>query len=281
MHLTLHVMNKLLKIEWLKVKNYTTFKLLSIFFCVGVVLINYAVYAINKNIVANSTGGKILASFNPYNFSNTWQSTSYATGFLLVLPALLLIILITNEYTFKTNRQNIIDGWSRNEFIMVKIIIAIIIAVISTLLVVLTATGFGLLSGSDFSFNQFSHVGFFFLKALTYNMFAVLIAVLIKKTGFAIGLYFIYLGTENFLSQMLDIASIKLKNYNGTDLGSMGDYLPMNAADGLLTFPDNPLKSFTRNILPTDYFWVVIALAIAYFILFVLWSRKKYLNADL
>ena len=274
-------MNKLLKIEWLKVKNYTAFKLLSIFFCVGVVLINYAVYAINKNIVANSTGGKLLASFNPYNFSNTWQSTSYTTGFLLVLPAMLLIILITNEYTFKTNRQNIIDGWSRNEFIMVKIIIAIIIAVISTLLVVLTATGFGLLSGADFSLNQFSHVGFFFLKALTYNMFAVLIAVLIKKTGFAIGLYFIYLGTENFLSQMLDIASIKLKNYNGTDLGSIGDYLPMNAADGLLTFPDNPLKSFTRNILPTDYFWVVISLAIAYFILFVVWSRKKYLNADL
>ena len=274
-------MNKLLKIEWLKVKNYTAFKLLSIFFCVGVVLINYAVYAINKNIVANSTGGKLLASFNPYNFSNTWQSTSYTTGFLLVLPAMLLIILITNEYTFKTNRQNIIDGWSRNEFIMVKIIIAIIIAVISTLLVVLTATGFGLLSGADFSLNQFSHVGFFFLKALTYNMFAVLIAVLIKKTGFAIGLYFIYLGTENFLSQMLDIASIKLKNYNGTDLGSIGDYLPMNAADGLLTFPDNPLKSFTRNILPTDYFWVVISLAIVYFILFVVWSRKKYLNADL
>jgi len=274
-------MNKLLKIEWLKVKNYTAFKLLSIFFCVGVVLINYAVYAINKNIVANSTGGKLLASFNPYNFSNTWQSTSYATGFLLILPAMLLIILITNEYTFKTNRQNIIDGWSRNEFISVKIIMAIIFAVISTLLVVLTATGFGLLSGSDFSLNQFSHVGFFFLKALTYNTFAVLISVLIKKTGFAIGLYFIYLGTENFLSQMLDIASIKLKNYNGTDLGSMGDYLPMNAADGLLTFPDNPLKSLTRNILPTDYFWVVIALAIAYFILFVLWSRKKYLNADL
>ena len=274
-------MNKLLKIEWLKVKNYTAFKLLTIFFCVGVVLINYAVYAINKNIVANSTGGKLLASFNPYNFSNTWQSTSYATGFLLILPAMLLIILITNEYTFKTNRQNIIDGWSRNEFISVKIIMAIIFAVISTLLVVLTATGFGLLSGSDFSLNQFSHVGFFFLKALTYNTFAVLISVLIKKTGFAIGLYFIYLGTENFLSQMLDIASIKLKNYNGTDLGSMGDYLPMNAADGLLTFPDNPLKSLTRNILPTDYFWVVIALAIAYFILFVLWSRKKYLNADL
>jgi ABC-2 type transport system permease protein len=274
-------MDKLLKIEWLKVKNYTAFKLLLIFFALGVVLVNYAVFAINKNVLAKAGGGKMLALFNPYDFSNTWQSTSYATGYLLVLPAMLIIILITNEYTFRTNRQNVIDGWSRSQFISVKIVMAFLIAVFSTVLVMLTATGFGLLSGSEFSLNQFSHVGFFFLKALTYNMFAVLIAVFVKKTGFAIGLYFIYLGAENFLSQMLDIISLKWKAYNGTDMGSMGDYLPMNAADGLLTFPDNPLKSFTRNILPTDYFWVVICLAVSYLLLFVWWSRKKYIEADL
>ncbi len=274
-------MDKLLKIEWLKVKNYAAFKLLIIFFSLGVVLVNYAVYAINKNIIAKAGGGKMLALFNPYDFNNTWQSTSYATGFLLILPAMLIIILITNEYTFRTSRQNVIDGWSRSEFITVKIVIAFLIAAYSTVLVILTATGFGLLSGSDFSLNQFSHVAFFFLKALTYNMFAVLVAVLVRKTGFAIGVYFIYLGAENFVSQMLDVAGMKWKAYNGTDMGSMGDYLPMNAADGMLTFPDNPLKSFTRNILPTDYFWLVITLAIAYLILFIWWSRKKYVQADL
>ena len=274
-------MDKLLKIEWLKVKNYTAFKLLIIFFSLGVVLVNYAVYAINKNIIAKAGGGKMLAIFNPYDFNSTWQTTSYATGFLLILPAMLIIILITNEYTFRTSRQNVIDGWSRSEFITVKIVMALLIAAFSTVLVILTATGFGLLSGTDFSLNQFSHVGFFFLKALTYNMFAVLVAVLVRKTGFAIGVYFIYLGAENFLSQMLDVLSMKWKAYNGTDMGSMGDYLPMNAADGMLTFPDNPLKSFTRNILPTDYFWLVISLAIAYLILFIWWSRRKYMQADL
>ena len=270
-----------LKIEWLKIKNYTAFKLLAVFFSLGVVLVNYAVYAINKNVLSKVGGGKMLALFNPYDFNSTWQTTSYATGFLLILPAMLLIILITNEYTFRTSRQNVIDGWSRNEFISVKIFMALLTAAFSTILVVVTATGFGLLSRTDFSLNQFSHVGYFFLKALTYNMFAVLISVLIKKTGFAIGAYFIYLGAENFLSQMLDILSLKWKAYNGTDMGSMGDYLPMNAADGLLTFPDNPLKSIAKNMLPTDYFWVVIALAFSYILLFVWWSRKKYIEADL
>ena len=274
-------MNTLLRIEWLKIKNYGAFKILSIFFAAGVVLANYAVFAFNKNVIGNTGAGAVMSSFSPYSFSNTWQTTSYTTGYLLILPAMLIIMLITNEYSFRTSRQNIIDGWSRQEFIMVKLMMAFLIAVVSTLLVILTAYIFGLLSGSSFSLNKFSHVGFFFLKALSYNMLAVLISVLVKKTGFAIGLYFIYLTAENFISQMLDIFSMKLKKDNGTDLGSLGDYLPINAADGLLTFPDNPLKSLAKGALPTDYFWVVLTFAILYLCLFIWWSWKKYLKADL
>ena len=274
-------MNTLLRIEWLKIKNYGAFKILSIFFAVGVVLANYAVYAFNKNVIGNTGAGAVMSSFSPYSFSNTWQSTSYATGYLLILPAMIIIMIITNEYTFRTSRQNIIDGWSRHEFISVKLVMAFLIAAVSTFLVLLTASIFGLISGSSFSLNGFSHVGFFFLKALSYNMFAVLVAVLVKKTGFAIGLYFIYLAAENFISQMLDILSMKLKKDSGTDLGSVGDYLPMNAADGLLTFPDNPLKSLAKAALPTDYFWLVLAFAVFYLFIFIWWSWKKYLKADL
>ncbi len=273
-------MINLLKIEWLKIKNYGAFKILAIFFAVGVILTNYIVFIINKKIISNSTGGMVV-SFSPYSFTSTWQTTSYATGFLLILPAMLIIMLITNEYAFRTNRQNIIDGWSRNEFISVKLVMALIIAIVSTILVFLTALGFGFASGTSFSLNSISHVGFFFLKAVTYNMFAVLISVLIKKTGFAIGLFFIYLGAENFLSQILDVLSMKLKSDTGRNLGSIGDYLPMNAADGLLTFPDNPLKGLAKGALPTDYTWVVLGFALAYLTLFIWWSRKKYLKADL
>jgi ABC-2 type transport system permease protein len=274
-------MLSLLKIEWLKIKHYTVFKVLSIFFVVGVILTNYIVFSVNKNIVGNMKPVSLVSSFNPYSFDNTWQTTSYATGFLLILPAMLIIILITNEYTYRTSRQNIIDGWSRQQFIDVKISIAFIIAIISTLLVMLTALVFALFSGTDFSINGFDHVGFFFLKAFSYNMLAVLVSVLIKRTGFAIGLYFIYLGAENIISQLLDVWSMKIRKDTGTDLGSMGDYLPMNSSDGLLTFPDNPLKSMAKAALPTDYFWIVIGLAIFYLLFFIWFSRKRFIKADL
>jgi hypothetical protein len=59
--------------------------------------------------------------FNPYDFNNTWQST-WPDRVFYYSPAM-LIILITNEYSFRTNRQNVIDGWSRNGYFC-KIVIA-------------------------------------------------------------------------------------------------------------------------------------------------------------
>ena len=162
-----------------------------------------------------------------------------------------------------------------------KISLALIAAICTTLLVIISALLFGFLSGSSFSLNGVSHVGFFFLKALSYNLLAVLISVWVRRTGFAIGIYFIYLGAENIISQLLDVWSLKLRSNNGIDLGSMGDYLPMNASDGLLTFPDNPIKSIAKSGLPTDYTWVVVGFVILYVILFLWLSRKKIIQNDL
>ncbi len=274
-------MIKLLKIEWLKIKNYNAFIILSCFFALGVVAINYVIYSVNKNMFSQVKVAKIMGAFSPYDFDKTWQTTSYAAGWILLLPALLIIMLVTNEFTYRTHRQNIIDGWSRKQFIEVKMVMALIAAVLSTIMVIITALVFGWASGTSFSLDGFSHTGFFFLKALTYNMVALLISVLIRRTGFATGIFFIYMGFENFISQLLDVWSIKLRRDNTIDLGSMGDYLPMNAADGLLTFPDNPLKGLARGVMPTDYTSIVMTLSVAYLLLFCWWSFNRIVKTDL
>jgi ABC-type transport system involved in multi-copper enzyme maturation permease subunit len=158
---------------------------------------------------------------------------------------------------------------------------ALIFAVVATLLVLISALIFGFGSGTSFSLNGILFVGYFFLKALTYNLIAILFSVLVKRTGFAIGIFFIYLGSENIISQLLNVLSMKIKQENGIDLSNIGDYLPMNAADALLEFPDNTIKAATKAIMPTDYTWLVFAFAMAYLILFYIWSRRKFINADL
>ena len=47
-------MKKLLSIEWLKLKDYNPFKVLSIFFVFGIVLVNVIVYQANKSIIEES-----------------------------------------------------------------------------------------------------------------------------------------------------------------------------------------------------------------------------------
>lgn len=277
-------MIELLKIEWLKLKNYTAFKVLAIFFALGVVAVNYVIYLINREVVEEVAKQAPVAgviTLAPYSFDMTWHTTSYAAGCILILPAMLLAILITNEYGYKTHRQNIIDGLTRQQFIGVKLMLALIFALAATVLVFLTALLFGSFSGTSFSFNRIENVGYFFLKALTYNLFAVLISVLVKRTGFAIGVLFIYMGGENFASQALWAFSIYLKQNKNTDVSNLGDYLPLNAADGLLEFPENTIKTLSKSVQPQDIYWLVFALAIGYIALFLWWSRRKFIKADL
>ncbi len=274
-------MLNLLKIEWLKIKNYTAFVLLTSFFALGVVATNYIVYAIKKNVIDEVEGSKLLFSGSPYDFDMVWKSVSYYSGFFLMLPALLMVILISNEYNFKTHRQNIIDGWSRMEFLKVKIGVALLLAVASTAVVIITGLVFGFFSGTAFSLKGFENVGYFLLKAITYNMVAILISLLTKKSGIAIAVFFIYTIFENGVSVMLFLLATKLKKDSNLDLGNLGNYLPMNASDGLLTSPLQKFTDMGSQFLPSDFNGVVLAFALAYLVLFYFWSRWKILYSDL
>ena len=204
-------MLKLLKIEWLKIKSYTGFILLSSFFALGVLTTNYLVYIFKKNVIDKVQASQLLFSSSPFDFDAVWKTVSYYGSYFLMLPALLMVILISNEFNYKTHRQNIIDGWSRFEFLKVKIAMALVFAVGSTLVVIITALIFGFASGTSFSLNGFENVGYFLLKALTYNLVAILISLLTKKSGVAIALFFIYTIFENGVSLMLFFLAVKLK----------------------------------------------------------------------
>jgi ABC-2 type transport system permease protein len=274
-------MKHLLNIEWLKVKNYTAFKVVMAFFTAGIVLVNYLIYIFKKNVVDQADPTKILSSTSPWAFPKVWLTTSYYGGFVLMLPALLMLMLLTNEYTYRTSRQNIIDGLSRKQFIDVKLVMAALLALLSTIIVILTAVVFGLILGGNFSFDGFENVGYFFLKAFTYNLVAVLIGVLVKRTGFAIALFFIYSVFENGISLGLFALAFWLKAKHSIDLGNMGNYLPMNASDGLIYSPLADLQKMAAQGFPSDFTWLVFSLAIAYLVLFVFWSKRKVRNSDL
>lgn len=263
----------LLKIEWLKIKGYKTFWILTTLFLVSIVGVNYFVFYLKQGITQgnNSTVNAVLGS--PFDFPNVWHTVTYFSSFLLFIPGLMIITSITNEYSFKTHRQNIIDGWSRFQFINIKIVLIVIISFLATLFVFLTCMFYGFLAGSSFDIDKIQFVGYFFIQALSYCMFALLISVLIKRSGLSIGLFFLYCFIiENFLGAILN-------NMGGVkSISGPGDFLPLNTVDNLIPFP------FFRNLvqlgtMPSIY--ILLSLSGVYLFLYYYASVIRFKKQDL
>ncbi|HEV7622460.1 MAG TPA: ABC transporter permease, partial [Flavisolibacter sp.] len=212
----------LLHIEWLKLKYYRTFWILSILFIISIFGINYITHEILSNDMLKNPSMTFIIGGPPFQFPQVWQTIPYVSGFLLFIPGLLMVISITNEYSFKTHRQNIIDGMSRTEFILVKMLLAVILALISSILVLITTVLFGIAEGgASVSFNGINFIGYFFIQALNYSFVAILFSLLFKRSGISIGVFFLYVVVlENMISGLLN----RYTNH-------IGYYLPLKSAN--------------------------------------------------
>ena len=109
-------MTTLIRTEWLKMRKYNAF-----WWIMGLTLlsypgINYLFYqVISREIVQDPKYGQFakMAIGSPYEFPETWHTVMYFSSWFIFIPAVVVIMLICNEYSFKTHRQNIIDGWGR------------------------------------------------------------------------------------------------------------------------------------------------------------------------
>ncbi|KAI9437918.1 hypothetical protein F5148DRAFT_1294067 [Russula earlei] len=127
---------ELIKIEWLKIKKYPAF-----WWMLGIVALTYpGINLMFYNIFLTITTRKDMTGAiakqligNPFAFPEVWHSVAFFSSIFVVIPAILVIMIITNEYQYRTHRQNIIDGWSRNQFMTSKMMDVAIITVVVTI----------------------------------------------------------------------------------------------------------------------------------------------------
>jgi ABC-type transport system involved in multi-copper enzyme maturation permease subunit len=139
-------------------------------------------------------------------------------------------MFITNEYTFKTHRQNIIDGWSRKNFMISKMIDVAIISMLATVLYFVTAIIIGSANSSTTSgsFWQGSqYIGLFFLQTFSQLSIALLIALLTRKAFIALGIFIFY-----FFPLEPILVALGNKYVNGA-----GEFLPLEISDRLIPRP--------------------------------------------
>ena len=124
-----------------------------------------------SNSFPKQNGKSIVGS--PFAFPDAWQTVSWTSSMLFIIPAILIITLTTNEFTFKTHRQNIIDGWSRRQFLSVKLVELLMLAVVCTIVVFLTTLVFGCIANKvapgQGVWQDVRFLFFYFVQMLSYS----------------------------------------------------------------------------------------------------------------
>ena len=107
-------MKKLFQIELIKTFNNSTFR---VFLSLHFLLFLLLVYVSTRvDITAPGFSTKKM-----FMFPNVWEVFSWmASWFNLLFLGITVIVLTGNEFSFKTARMQIMNGLSRNEFLLGK-----------------------------------------------------------------------------------------------------------------------------------------------------------------
>ncbi len=193
-------MKKLLQLEWLKIYNYKVARIFILLYCLflfGLILLGTQKFNLGSLEVD-------LVGQGIFNYPQLWNFTTYFTALLKIFLAFIIITTVVNEFQNRTFKQNIIDGLSRKEFLLSKILTIVILSAISTILVFVFSLIFGMKYNTVTDANyRFAEVGFilaYFVKLVAFFMLCFFLSVIIRKSAFTFVLLFVWWFAEGILS---------------------------------------------------------------------------------
>lgn len=216
-------------IEWMKFSKYKG---------VRVLLLLYAVLLPAMLLLPNSIPlpgeTDYLESF--YMFPNIFKYGGYLASWLVFgIVGFIGVVMITSEIQHKTLRQNIITGMSRRRYFLGKLSFALSIAALITCYFIFVCLVLGFFNTNAVYFSKILEGGpvvlGLFMQCFAYLTFAILIGLLIRRTGVALFLFFAYTLIEVIIrygihSKFTDGPSIK--------------YYPFNVFEDLVPVPSIP-----------------------------------------
>jgi len=210
-----------------------------------------------------------IPDFSLYSFPYVWHNLAFLAGFFKIFPALIVIIFITNEFSYKTVRQNVMAGMSRGEFLFSKLFFVFLYSLASAVILLFTALILGIthtqVITSAIVFQKMYFVAAYFLELFTFSILALMIAFLVKKQGLSIGVLALYFYVIE------PLVAYKLPD-------GVSYFLPVKVMGRLIDIPNSSLMkifgvNFREYIAVQD---VVLCLFYSlFFIAIVYWFLKK------
>jgi ABC-type transport system involved in multi-copper enzyme maturation permease subunit len=237
-------MKGLLNTEWLKLRKYPAFWWMTGIIALSYPGVNYIFYHIYQQVISKGdTTAQMVKMLvgNPFTFPEVWHTVAYASSLFIFIPSVVVIMFITNEYTYKTHRQNIIDGWSRKQFIASKFIDVLLLTALVTVLYLLVALALGVFNNGEPTATIWSgskYIGLFALQAFSQLSIAFLIAFLVRKAFVSLGIFIFYF----IILEPVIVGIAKLK------ANDLGRFMPLEISDRLI-----PVPAFLARLGETSY----------------------------
>ena len=262
-------MLRLIKIDFKKYAYSRTFWVLLLIYFVLIVAVFFGMEKfINQVLNSAKTSAQIpVPDFSLYSFPYVWQNLAFLGGFFKIFIALIVVIFVTNEYSYKTIRQNVMNGMSREQFLASKVLFALLLSLSASIIMFVSGIVLGLGHTAELSislvFPKMEFIAAYFLELATFSLLAMFTAFLLVRSGLAIGLLAIYyyIG-ENILTFMLP--------------ENISRFLPVESIGNLIDVPNSALmKMFGVNFsevvsIPDVFicgFWSIFFIGMTYLLL--------------
>lgn len=277
-------MIRLLQIEFIKLWNNRASKVLIISYFA--LLTSIALVAAIKFDI-----GPIkfhLADQGIFNFPYIWHFNTFITAFFKLFLAIVIVSMMSNEYSNKTIKQNLIDGLSKKEFILSKFLTVISFSLVSTFFVFIVSLILGLIY-SDFNelsiiFTDLEFLLAFFVKLTGFFSFCLFLGVLVKRSAFALGFLILWQVFEGIFRGI-----IRWKFFDSETTDMIMGFFPLQAMFNLIKEPFSRLgavQSVANQMgekLALDYYihWYEIVIVLAWIAIFVYGSYAILKKRDL
>jgi ABC-2 type transport system permease protein len=232
-------MLRLLEIEYNKLRYSRSARILIITYFILITFIAL-IASIEFNI------GNIefrVADQGIFNFPYIWHFNSYIAAFLKLFLAIVIVSMMSNEYSNRTIKQNLIDGLSKKEFILSKFLTVLVFAGISTLFLFLVTMILGY-SFSDFNemsivFSDLEYLLAYFIKLTGFFAFCMFLGILVKRSAFALGFLVVWAIFETILYGVMNF-----KFFKGTDIATnIMQFFPLESMSNLIVEPFSRLNA--------------------------------------
>ena len=225
-------MIRLLHIEFIKLWNNRASKILIISYFT--LLTSIALFAAIKFDI-----GPIqfhLADQGIFNFPYIWHFNTFITAFFKLFLAIVIVSMMSNEYSNKTIKQNLIDGLSKKEFILSKFLTVISFSLISTLFVFVVSLILGL-AYSDYNeisiiLTDLEFLVAFFVKLTGFFSFCLFLGVLVRRSAFALGFLILWQVFEGIIRGVM-----RWKLFDGETTDAIMGFFPLQAMFNLIKEP--------------------------------------------